>query len=134
MKGIQVDPKRRAATAGGGVTLREFDLKTQEFGLATTGGVVSATGIAGFTLGGGLGFLMRKCGLACDNLIGVEVVTSDGRKLPANGQENADLFWGIRGGGGNFGVVTSFEFRLHPVDKILFPLQSAGHRRVDRSR
>jgi FAD/FMN-containing dehydrogenase len=120
MKGVQVDPKRRLATAGGGVTLREFDLKTQEFGLATTGGVVSATGIAGFTLGGGLGFLMRKCGLACDNLMGVEVVSSDGRKLQANGQENADLLWGIRGGGGNFGVVTSFEFRLYPVDKILF--------------
>lgn len=120
MKEIHVDAGRRVATAQGGVTLREFDLKTQEFGLATTGGVVSTTGIAGFTLGGGLGVLMRKYGLACDNLIGVEVVTSDGRVLRANGRENSDLFWAVRGGGGNFGVVTSFEFRLHPVGKILF--------------
>jgi FAD/FMN-containing dehydrogenase len=120
MKEIHVDAGRRVATAQGGVTLREFDLKTQEFGLATTGGVVSTTGIAGFTLGGGLGILMRKYSLACDNLIGVEVVTSNGRVLTANGRENSDLFWAVRGGGGNFGVVTSFEFRLYPVGKILF--------------
>jgi FAD/FMN-containing dehydrogenase len=120
MKDIHVDAGRCVATAQGGVTLREFDLKTQEVGLATTGGVVSTTGIAGLTLGGGLGFLMRKYGLACDNLIGVEVVTSNGRVLMANGQENSDLFWAVRGGGGNFGAVSSFEFRLHPVGKILF--------------
>lgn len=120
MKEIQVDAGRRVATAQGGVTLRAFDLKTQEFGLATTGGVVSTTGIGGFTLGGGLGFLMRKYGLACDNLIGVEAVTSEGRVVRANGQEHADLFWAVRGGGGNFGVVTSFEFQLHPVSHILF--------------
>ena len=120
MKEVHVDPERRVAAAQGGVTLKEFDLKTQEVGLATTGGIVSNTGIAGLTLGGGLGYLMRKYGLACDNLLGVETVTADGRVLKVNARENADLFWGVRGGGGNFGVVTSFEFRLHPVGKILF--------------
>ncbi len=130
MKEVQVDPERRVATAQGGVTFKEFDLKTQEFGLATTGGIVSSTGIAGYTLGGGLGYLMRKHGLACDNLLGVEIVTADGRVLKANARENADLFWAVRGGGANFGVVTSFEFRLHPVGKILYgplihPLQRA---------
>jgi len=120
MKEVQVDPERRVATAQGGVTWRELDLKTQEFELATTGGIVSTTGIAGFTLGGGLGCLMRKYGLACDNLLGVEIVLADGRVLRANAKENPDLFWAVRGGGGNFGVATSFEFRLHPVGKILF--------------
>ncbi len=120
MKEIQVDSERRSATVQGGVTFRELDPKTQQFGLATTGGIVSNTGVAGYTLGGGLGFLMRKHGLACDNLMEAEVVTADGRVLNANVHENPDLFWGLRGGGGNFGAVTSFTFRLHPVEKILF--------------
>ena len=120
MKDVRVDPERRVATAQGGATLRDLDLKTQAFGLATPGGIVSSTGIGGFTLGGGLGMLMRKYGLACDNLLGVEIVTADGRVLNANARENPDLFWAVRGGGGNFGVVTSFEYRLHPLGKILF--------------
>lgn len=120
MKEVRVDPERHVATVEGGATLRDLDLKTQEFGLATTGGIVSTTGVAGFTLGGGLGMLMRKHGLACDNLLGVEIVTADGRVRKANAGENRDLFWAVRGGGGNFGVVTSFEFKLHPLGKILY--------------
>jgi hypothetical protein len=119
MKGIRVDPARRTAQAQAGLTLGEFDHETQEFGLATTLGVVSMTGIAGLTLGGGLGWLNGKHGLACDNLVSADVVTADGRLLTASEEENEDLFWGIRGGGGNFGVVTSFEYRLHPVGPVL---------------
>ena len=119
MKGIRVDPARRTAEAQAGLTLGEFDHETQEFGLATTLGVVSVTGIAGLTLGGGLGWLNGKHGLACDNLISADVVTADGRLLTASKEENEDLFWGIRGGGGNFGVVTSFRYRLHPVGPVL---------------
>lgn len=119
MKSIRVDPIRRAARAEGGVTWGEFDHETQAFGLATTGGTVGRTGIAGLTLGGGHGFLMRKYGLACDNLLSVDVVTADGRLLAASVTENADLFWGLRGGGGNFGVATSFEYQLHPVGPVL---------------
>lgn len=115
MKAVEVDPDRRIAQAGAGVTLGEFDGATQAFGLATTMGVNSDTGIAGLTLGGGFGKLGRKYGLACDNLIAAEVVTADGRVLRASATENADLFWGLRGGGGNFGIVTAFEYRLHPV-------------------
>jgi FAD/FMN-containing dehydrogenase len=115
MKGIEVDVAGRTATAEGGVLWQEFDAATQEHGLATTGGLVSTTGIAGFTLGGGIGWLMRKHGLACDNLRSAEVVTADGQVLTASETENADLFWGLRGGGGNFGIVTAFEFDLHPV-------------------
>ena len=115
MQGVRVDPGARTAVAQAGVTWSGFDQETQAFGLATTGGLVSTTGIAGFTLGGGIGWLMRKHGLTCDNLISADVVTADGRLLHASEDENADLFWGLRGGGGNFGVVTSFEFRLHPV-------------------
>ena len=119
MKGIRVDPARRTAQAQAGLTLGEFDHETQAFGLATTLGVVSMTGIAGLTLGGGLGWLNGKHGLACDNLLSADVVTADARLLTASREENGDLFWGVRGGGGNFGVVTSFEYQLHPVGPVL---------------
>ncbi|MGB2694821.1 MAG: FAD-dependent oxidoreductase, partial [Dehalococcoidia bacterium] len=115
MKGIEVDSKARTARAQGGVTWGEFNAATQQHGLAATGGVVSTTGIAGLTLGGGLGWLMGKYGLAVDNLISAEVVTADGQVLRASDSEHGDLFWGLRGGGGNFGIVTWFEYRLHPV-------------------
>jgi len=119
MKGIRVDPVRRTARAEGGVTWGELDRETQAFGLATTGGIVSTTGIAGLTLGGGIGYLNRKYGLACDNLLSADVVTADGQLLTASASENDDLFWALRGGGGNFGVVTSFGYRLHPVGPIV---------------
>ena len=115
MKGIRVDPSRRIARAEPGVLLGEFDRETQAFGMATTAGVVSTTGMAGLTLGGGIGFLGRKYGLACDKLLSIDLVTADGRLVTASADENPDLFWGIRGGGGNFGIVTSFEYRLHCV-------------------
>jgi FAD/FMN-containing dehydrogenase len=115
MTGVHVDPKARRARAQGGVTWGLLDRETQLHGLATTGGMVSTTGIAGLTLGGGMGYLMGKHGLALDNLVSVDIVTSDGRILTASENEHADLFWGIRGAGANFGVVTSLEYRLHPV-------------------
>ena len=118
MKGIYVDAARRTVRAQGGVTWREFNRETQVYELGTTGGVVSTTGIAGLTLGGGLGYLMGKYGMAVDNLSSAEIVTADGRGLTASSDENADLFWAIRGGGGNFGVVGSFEYRLHPVGQV----------------
>jgi FAD/FMN-containing dehydrogenase len=119
MKGIRVDPIARTARAQAGVTWGEFDVETQAFGLATTGGVISTTGIAGLTLGGGVGWLNGRFGLACDNLISADVVTADGQFLRASEQENTELFWGLRGGGGNFGIVTSFEYRVHPVGPIV---------------
>src|SRR5712692_4531185 len=119
MKQISVDPARRTVRAGGGVVWGELDAATQRHDLATTGGLMSRTGIAGFTLGGGLGNLMRSYGLACDNLLSAEVVTADGRELLVSRVENSDLFWALRGGGGNFGVVTSLEFQLHPVGPVL---------------
>jgi FAD/FMN-containing dehydrogenase len=118
MKGIRVDPSRRTVRAETGLTLGEFDRETQAFGMATTLGVVSKTGIAGLTLGGGWGHLHAKYGLALDNLIGADVVTADGRLLTANARENEDLFWGVRGGSGNFGVVTSLEYRLHELGPV----------------
>ena len=119
MKGIRVDPARRTVRAEPGLTLGEFDRETQAFGLATTLGVVSKTGIAGLTLGGGVGWLLGKYGIACDNVISVDVVTAEGRLFTASATENEDLFWGVRGSGGNFGIVTSFEYRLHEVGPVL---------------
>jgi FAD/FMN-containing dehydrogenase len=115
MQAVRVDPEAGTARAEAGVTWGVFDHETQAHGLATTGGLVSTTGVAGFTLGGGIGWLMRKHGLTCDNLLAADVVTADGRLVRASADENPDLFWGLRGGGGNFGVATSFEYSVHPV-------------------
>lgn len=120
MKQVDVDANACTARAQGGVTWGEFDATTQAHALATTGGLVSTTGIAGFTTGGGIGWLMRKHGLALDNLLSVEMVLADGRRVTASENENADLFWGVRGGGGNFGIVTEFTYRLHPVGPTIF--------------
>jgi hypothetical protein len=119
MKGIRVDPTNMTARAEAGVVWGEFDHETQAFGLATTGGFHRTTGIAGVTLGGGLGYLMRRFGLSCDNLLSADIVTADGQLRTASESENEDLFWGIRGGGGNFGIVTSFEYRLHQVGPMV---------------
>lgn len=119
MRGIRVDPKARTAHAQGGVTWGEFDRETQQFGLATTGGVVTTTGIAGLTLGGGRGWLARRFGLASDNLLSADVVTADGDFVRASADENPELFWALRGGGGNFGIVTGLEYRLHQVGPVV---------------
>ena len=118
MRTVYVDPATATARADGGATWGDFNYATHSFGLATTGGIVSTTGVAGLTLGGGIGYLSRRYGLSIDNLRSAQVVTADGRVVTASKDENADLFWALRGGGGNFGVVTSFEFQLHPVDDI----------------
>src|ERR687883_336666 len=131
MKQIDVDPGAKVARTGGGVLWGEFDAATQGHGLHTPGGRVTTTGVGGFTTGGGYGWTSSKYGLACDNLISAEVVLADGSVVRASEAENSDLFWGIRGGGGNFGVVTEFEFRLHPLGPIvlaglaLWPLDRA---------
>ena len=119
MKGIQVDPEARTARVEAGVLWGELDRATQEHGLATVGGIVTHTGVAGLTLGGGIGWLQRKHGLTIDQLIRADVVTAEGERVRASESENADLFWGLRGAGGNFGIVTEFEFRLHPVGPIV---------------
>jgi FAD/FMN-containing dehydrogenase len=119
MKAVRVDPQARTARAAGGMIWSEFDKATQPHGLATTGGVISHTGIAGLTLGGGLGHLMRKHGLTVDNLLSVDLVTSDGQRVHVDEASEPELFWGLRGGGGNFGIATAFEYRLHPVGPMV---------------
>ena len=131
MRGVDVDPRRRRAGAQGGVTWNEYNRATNVYGQATTGGVVSTTGVAGLTFGGGLGWLMGKYGLSIDNVTQVEVVTADGQARLVDADNEPDLFWALRGGGGNFGVATSFEFETHPLDMILgglvaHPLAAAG--------
>jgi hypothetical protein len=120
MNSIEVDPRARTARAQAGMTWGQFDVATQEHGLAVTGGRFSTTGIAGLTLGSGSGWLERKCGLTADNLLAVELVTANGRVVRASAEENPELFWGVRGGSGNFGVITSFEYRLHQVGPIIY--------------
>jgi hypothetical protein len=131
MRGMRVDSEARTVRAEGGCTWGDLDHATHAFGLATTGGIISTTGIAGLTLGGGIGHLARGHGLSCDNLISADVVTAEGRLLSASEADNPDLFWALRGGGGNFGVVTSLEYRLHPVGEIyggpiFYPVERAG--------
>ena len=131
MRGISVDPAARTARVQAGVTWGGLDRATQVFGLAVPGGVVSTTGVAGLTLGGGQGWLRRTYGMSCDSLLSADVITADGELLTASDTTNADLFWALRGGGGNFGIVTEFEFRLHPVGPLVafvapvFPLEAA---------
>ena len=119
MKGIRVDPEARTVTAQAGVLLGELDRETQAFGLAVPSGIVTHTGLSGLTLGGGINWVMRKYGLTIDQLLSVDLITADGEFVKANASENPDLFWGVRGGGGNFGIVTQFEFRLNPVGPIV---------------
>jgi FAD binding domain/Berberine and berberine like len=119
MRGIHVDAENHSARVQGGATLRDVDRETHVFGLAVPAGVISKTGIAGLTLGGGVGWLVRKYGLTCDNVLSFDIVTADGKPRVASANENEDLFWALRGGGGNFGIVTSFEFRVHPVRTVL---------------
>lgn len=131
MKSVQIDTEKQRAHVGPGALLADFDREAQAFGLATPLGINSTTGVAGLTLGGGFGWLSRKYGMTIDNLLSAELVTADGKTVRASASENADLFWGIRGGGGNFGIVTDFEFQLHPVGPnvltglIVFPLDQA---------
>ncbi|MBA3868297.1 MAG: FAD-binding oxidoreductase [Anaerolineae bacterium] len=131
MKGIRVDPAARTARVEGGCTWGDVDHATHAFGLATPSGIISTTGVGGLTLGGGIGHLARTCGLTIDNLLAVDMVLADGRFVSASADENQDLFWAVRGGGGNFGVVTSFLFRLHPISTVyagpmLWPLEKAA--------
>jgi FAD/FMN-containing dehydrogenase len=131
MRGIRVDPDARTARVQAGVLLGELDRETQAFGLAVPSGIVTHTGVAGLTLGGGIGWIMRKHGLTIDQLVSVDVVTADGEFVKASADENADLFWGVRGGGGNFGIVTDFEFRMHPIGPevmagaVFWPMEDA---------
>jgi FAD/FMN-containing dehydrogenase len=132
MREVRVDVEGRVAHVGGGAVWADVDHETQAHGLATTGGLVSTTGVGGFTLGGGIGWLMRKHGLACDNLVGADVVTADGHLVHASETDNSELYWGLRGGGGNFGIVTQFDLAVHPVGTmvhagpIFYPAERAG--------
>lgn len=131
MKGIRIDPAARTAVVEGGCTWADLDHAAHAFGLATPGGVLSTTGVAGLTLGGGFGHLTRRDGLCCDNMLEADVVTADGRLVTASAEENADLFWALRGGGGNFGIVTSFTFQLHPGGMVyggpvFFPVEESA--------
>jgi FAD/FMN-containing dehydrogenase len=131
MRYVHVDPRARTARAGGGATWGDFNYATHAYGLATTGGIISTTGVGGLTLGGGIGYLTRGYGLSIDNLVSADVVTADGQVRTASATENPDLFWALRGGGGNFGVVTSFEFQLHPINDVyvglfFYELEHAG--------
>jgi hypothetical protein len=131
MRSVRVNAERRTAQVEGGCTWGDVDRATHEFGLATPGGLLSTTGVGGLTTGGGFGYLSRRYGLACDNLISAEIVTADGRVRKASAEQNSDLFWAVRGGGGNFGIAVSFEFRLHPVANlyagpVLYPLEQAA--------
>ncbi len=131
MRAVTVDPGSKTASAQGGATWGDFNDATNAHGLATTGGIISTTGVGGLSLGGGIGYLARGVGLSCDNLLSAEVVTADGQTLTANANEHEDLYWALRGGGGNFGVATSLEFRLHPVAEIyggpmFFEIADAG--------
>ena len=119
MKGIFVDPANRTATAQTGLTWGEFDRETALYGLATTGGLISTTGIAGLTLGGGVGWLMGRCGLVCDNILSYDIVLASGELIRANASEHSDLFWALKGGGGNFGVVTSITYRMYPINTVI---------------
>jgi len=133
MQGVRVDAEAGTARAEGGVQWGRFDHETQAFGLAVTGGLVSSTGLGGFTLGGGIGWLVRKYGLASDNLISADVVTADGRLVTASAEENPELLWGLKGGGGNFGIATSLEYQVHPVGPMVMggPTFYAGDRAVE---
>ena len=130
MRSVTVDASESVARAQGGCTWEHYDAATAVHGLASTGGLVSTTGIGGLTLGGGIGWLMRKHGLACDNMLGAEVVTASGTVVRATDSHNPDLLWGLRGGGGNFGIVTEFEYRLHPVDDVVAGLVLFPHARI----
>ncbi|MGA7106041.1 MAG: FAD-binding oxidoreductase, partial [Candidatus Deferrimicrobiaceae bacterium] len=131
MRSVRVDPEARVAHVEPGATLGDFDAEAQAFGLATPLGINSTTGVAGLTLGGGFGWFSRKHGMTIDNLLAVDVITAEGRFVRASGRENSDLFWALRGGGGNFGIVTRFEFRLHPLGPgvlsglVVYPLKEA---------
>ena len=130
MRRVEVQAETRVALADGGATWLDFDAPTQAFGLATPGGVVGSTGVCGLTLGGGIGHLTAQHGLTCDNLVGAELVTPDGAVVRATQDENAELLWGLRGAGGNFGVVTRLEFRLHPLDRVVGGALTYGGKQV----